>query len=220
MTKEIEAYVEKIDLRGKLAFRKRNLADASNRSRQRETQKIKRDNKRKRKPIQELKEAVLQAAELSEQYEFREDDPAYQKLVDLVIDLSKARDRTWRHQAKPPYTDEKLAATLFWISLTKQTAPGLITRDGGIGPLMAYTKKALGAYTFVPHNNDFRQAIKDHQEQIYFRVNKHTGSQIVGRPNKIDFPHNFYIQMISTKENWRLEEDIRNFWTQLSYEYT
>ena len=154
VTKELERFYDKVDRRAGMAFRRKGFNIRDTHKVNRMLKKLNERNAKQRKSISPLKRAILRSAELSKQCELVIDDPGYKGLTDLVIDISKAKNGTWYHKAKPPYTDEKLVTTLLWLSITKQTPPALVAKDKGISFLLGYTKVALGSNTFLP-DNDF-----------------------------------------------------------------
>lgn len=212
VTKELERFYDKVDRRAGMAFRRKGFNIRDTHKVNRMLKKLNERNAKQRKSISPLKRAILRSAELSKQCELVIDDPGYKGLTDLVIDISKAKNGTWYHKAKPPYTDEKLVTTLLWLSITKQTPPALVAKDKGISFLLGYTKVALGSNTFLPDNDFFRQEIRENPGHFYHKKSKNYGK--LHPQDKLVFQEVFLIKRVPAETSKKIRTDIREFWEQ------
>ncbi len=136
------------------------------------------------------------------------------KLIEKPIGLKKDTLYKYGEHDKPKIssdTDEKLLAALY-LQIMKYDQPILLTRDTDFYPLTGVSMSLLGSSTFLPFNQQFRDAVR-------------CNPPLIGRPKENNyeitifedkFVDPFRIWKISNKESEQIKDHIVELWQNFS----
>jgi len=196
--------------------------------------------------LQELQRNIGIAVRLSKQKEFEVPDSAsefYKELkkqicfldreLGLKYRITKRHDLPNNHQPAEDSTlekalalekalgidtDERIVTAMYYTAIFEHKTPGLLTADSGFDRLLSTTRRLLGAGSFLPYNELFRQALKDKPPFYLFYWHK-------SRPERdydqipvglSDLPEGFSLSGCSAERKAKVREAINAFWEKSS----
>jgi len=188
--------------------------------------------KRRRRRIHETRGETTLKAFQTQAYDFitllrrKEliiDDPRYEALIDLIklieVPLRLKKDTASLHRqykerdTHSSDTDERLTATLFWLSLVSAQKPVLITRDTDFVSLSSVVPRIIGADNFLPLNAEFREALSKNPYRLYITNQEYrTQYDLAVDSSTLHYDTKFNLINLSAAKNKEKQEEIKSLW--------
>lgn len=173
-----------------------------------------------KRALEELRENLGYAVQLSSLKEFSVKNPKYELLVDMIKIVDRAiglkQDTNYVygfHKVPDPHRsdiDERIVASLYWKSLFSSERAGLLTADCDFPRLLGVTPRILGSDVFLPFNEYFRARLVNNPFILYMRNEQGYHVSIPRDDRK--FNNGFVIHKVSEKEEDKIKEQLSEIW--------
>lgn len=220
VTREMQSYPELLGER--IAFYNSNERDSPKKARYSRAKKrpsLRKHSQNISELLQELQCVSYQSYQESKRSELKT-DKSYELLVEMVRLLSQnigLKQDTEYLLGKPSKedtdTDERIAAAAYWLSLNKKR-PVVLSSDGDIVRLLGVTPRLMGAGSFLPHNESFRESLENCPFEIYLR--REGIIQKALDDYEVYFDCDFEIHNLPFGESDEIKEEMLRLWQQFS----
>jgi len=182
--------------------------------------------KKAEKSLRELQERVFNLRKLAENSLIHK-IPGFRDLNDTIFDnlfeatclisdaLSLKKDTSYlmgeRPQKKISYTDEKISATNYRLSL-KNKGCCLLTQDGDFIRILGTVTRIIGSDYFLPHNKIFRGKLKQFPFRLYFKDPIENDYSLKVNSNIHEFERGFWLRKVDKKGNHQIKRRLTRIW--------
>lgn len=195
----------------------------------RKREETKRRNKKPKNLLYDLQKKVyelrtlLRNKEINRSQEFKNiNNSKYNSLLEMTKLIEKRarlkKDIGYilgaheRDQSEDSDTDEKLVASLYWLSLFSNKNPCLLSGDADFIRLLWVVTRLIGSDYFLPYNENFRQKIIENPFKLYSKNIKTGEYELAIESSKIKYDNRFLIGNISPKSNLKTRRQISRIW--------
>lgn len=129
----------------------------------------------------------------------------------LKIDTGYRRGKREKDRSRESDTDEKLVATLYWLSLHDKSSC-LLSQDMDFARLLGVVTRIICSNSFLPYNEEFREKIKQNPFKFYIDVLKTMTYELKIKSSDIVYDKEFRIGGISEEKSKEIKQEIARMW--------
>lgn len=175
--------------------------------------------------IQYLQEKVFEMSQLAREKDIKQnrelnfDSEKYNSLFEMTKLISDALElkcgrKEFVKKENKSYTDEMLAAGIFYLSMYSNKTPVLVSADTDFVSLLGVVPRIIGADEFMPENNDFRIALIHNPFKLYIRTLEGFESTMDSSED-LEFNQHFYLNN-KLAEQERIKPLIASLWKDIN----
>lgn len=120
-------------------------------------------------------------------------------------DMSRASD-----------TDEKMVAMLYYLSMFSGRKPKLLTCNTDFVRLLGVTPRLIGSDEFMPHNEQFREALHKNPIQLYLK-NLGRTYELAFNSRNVEYNPLFVVNCLTETDNSELKDRFAEMWRHFSF---